>query len=210
MRHHTDSTLESAPLTTHEHVRFPNGDHVIVHTSPGGVQVTGMLGGEYVEYAGTARDAQEQARLLETDAPDALWTLPEGQARRIAAAMDGAAGIAAVEGVPWAGSSEDVDESGEDPAPERVALDGGHVDVDVIDQHVETTVTIKGRITLGIALTATEAARLGEALTGAARAAYTVQAAQIDLESVETVTDLWHRSRETGVPMAALLEGMGR
>lgn len=97
-----------------------------------------------------------------------------------------------------------------DSPSERVALDGGHVDVDVIDQHVETTVTIKGRITLGIALTATEAARLGEALTGAARAAYTVQAAQIDLESVETVTDLFLRSQETGLPMAALLEGMDR
>lgn len=94
MHNHTDSTLEGAPLTTHEHVHFPNGDHVIVHTSPGGVQVTGMLGGEYVEYAGTARDAQEQARLLEADAPDALWTLPTGQARRIAAAMSGAVEIA--------------------------------------------------------------------------------------------------------------------
>lgn len=59
----------------------------------------------------------------------------------------------------------------------RVALDGCHVDLDVIAQHVETTMTVGGRITLGIALTAAEAARLGEALTGAARAAYPVQAA---------------------------------
>lgn len=35
MRHSTDPTL-AAPLTTHEHVRFPNGDHVIVHSSPAG------------------------------------------------------------------------------------------------------------------------------------------------------------------------------
>lgn len=95
-------------------------------------------------------------------------------------------------------------------AQTRVALDGGHVDVDVIDQHVETTLTLNGRISLGIALTAAEAARLGEALTGAVRAAYAVQATQVDLEGVETVTDLLHRSQATGIPMTALLEGMDR
>lgn len=208
MRHDTDSTLEGAPLTTHEHVRFPNGDHVIVHTSPGGVQVTGMLGGEYVEYAGTARDAQEQARLLEGDAPDALWTLPEGQARRIAAAMSGAVGIATGEGVPWADSFEDEQQSGDDS--ERVSLDGGHADLEVIEQHVEVTVTLDERATIGLALSPVEARRIGDALTTAAHRAYVQQAAQIDLESVETVTDLFLRSQETGLPMAALLEGMDR
>lgn len=82
------------PLTTHENLRFEDGSHVIVHTSPGRVQVTGMIDGEYIEYAGTARDAQEQARLLETGAPDALWNLPAEQAHRIATAMSGAVDIA--------------------------------------------------------------------------------------------------------------------
>ena len=209
MHNDTDSTLEGAPLTTHKHVRFENGDHVIVHSCPGRVQVTGYVGGEWIEYAGTARDAREQAGLLEAGAADALWSLPTGQAARIASAMDGAAGIADGdgEGVPWADSPKDEDDV---LKPERVALDGGHADVEVIDQHVETTVTLDGRITLGIALAATEAARLGQALTSAARGAYAVQAAQIDLEGVETVTDLFSRSQATGIPAAALLEGMGR
>lgn len=97
-----------------------------------------------------------------------------------------------------------------DSPSQRVALDGGHVDVDVIDQHVEATVTVGGRISLGIALTAAEAAQLGEALTSAARAAHSVQAAQIDLEGVETVVDLYRTAQATGVPMSALLEGMDR
>ncbi|OFT58157.1 hypothetical protein HMPREF3159_07995 [Brachybacterium sp. HMSC06H03] len=113
--------------------------------------------------------------------------------------------------MPWPDSPAD----GEGVRPmdspaQRVALDGGHVDVDVIDQHVETTVTINGRITLGIALTAAEAARLGEALTSAARAAYAVQAAQIDLEGVETVTDLYRTAQATGLPAAVLLEQAAR
>lgn len=198
------STLEGAPLTTHEHLRFPNGDHVIVHTSPGGVQVTGMLGGEYVEYAGTARDAQEQARLLEGDAPDALWSLPEGQAHRIAAAMSGAAGIATGEVVPWADSLEDEQQSGD--GTERVALDGGHADVDVIDQHVEVTVTLGERATIGLPLSTGEARKIARALMGAAHRAEVARAMQVNLSGVHTVTDLFNAAQDTGVPASALVE----
>jgi adenosine/AMP kinase len=201
---HSPGPHDAIDLTTHEHVRFPNGDHVIVHTTPGGVQVTGMLDGEWIEYVGTARDAMEQARLLRSEAPDALWSIPFEQADRIASAMFGAGGRARLALRP------DLSPGAGEYSSERVALDGGHVDVDVIDQHVETTVTINGRITLGIALTPAEATRLGEALTGAARAAHVVQAAQIDLEGVDTVTDLFLRSQETGIPAGALLEGMGQ
>lgn len=89
---------------------------------------------------------------------------------------------------------------------ERIALDGGHADLEVIDQHVEVTVTLGGRATIGLALSPAEAARIGSALTAAAHRAHVAQAAQIDLEGVETVTDLWRRAAETGVPASALIE----
>lgn len=85
-------------LATHEHVRFDNGDHVIVRGTPGEVQVTGTLNGEHVEYAGGSRDALEQATLLETGAPDAPWRLPADRAQRIASAIVGAAGSASADG----------------------------------------------------------------------------------------------------------------
>ena len=202
MHQHTDTIT-----TTHEHVKFEDGSHVIVHTYPGHVQVTGYLGGEWIEYTGTVRDAREQARLLEVDAPDALWPLPVEQARRIASAMDGAAGIAEDEGVPWADSPED---EGNVITSERVALDGGHADIDVPGEHVELTVTIGARASIGLALSPLEARRIGEALTVAAHRAHVAQAAQIDLEGVETVTDLFRRSEATGIPASALFEGMDR
>lgn len=202
------STLEGASLTTHEHVRFPNGDHVIVHTLPGGVQVTGMVGGEYVEYAGSPRDAREQAQLLETDAPDALWSLPSAQARRIATAMDGAAGVAASQAVSEDDSPEcmGVGTVRTPNGSERVAMDGGHADVEAVETAVELTVTLAERAVLGIALSPAEARRIGEALVAAAHRAHVRQAAQVDLEGVETVTDLFHRSQATGIPTSALFD----
>lgn len=201
MDQHTDPQFR----TTHEHVKFPDGSHVIVHSSPGRVQVTGYVAGEWIEYAGPARDAQEQARLLDTEAPDALWTLPAAMAGRIATAMDGAVTAAHVE-APEDDSSESL------PAPtgsERIPLDGGHADLEVIDQHVEVTVTLGGRATVGLALSPVEADRIGTALRDAAHRAHTVQAAQVDLEGVETITDLWHRAQETGIPASALIEQVG-
>lgn len=88
----------------------------------------------------------------------------------------------------------------------RVALDGGHADIDVPGEHVEVTVTLGGRASIGLALSADEAAQIGAALTAAAHRAHVAQAAQIDLEGVETVTDLWRRAAETGVPASALIE----
>ncbi|MCT1653672.1 hypothetical protein [Brachybacterium muris] len=162
MTNTTRSILEDEFRTTHEHVRFPNGDHVIVHTSPGRVQVTGMLGGEYIEYAGTARDAREQARLLTIGAPDALWAVPDEYAARIGAAMDGAArGVDSPTGddnVPWADSPEDVHTA-------TVDLDGGTAVVEHTGDRVELTIRLGDRTVLGIALTHMEAANLGRALT---------------------------------------------
>lgn len=210
MDQHTDSPF----TTTHEHLRFDDGSHVIVHSSPGRVQVTGYVAGEWIEYAGTARDAEEQARLLEIEAPDALWTMPREQSHRIALAMAGAVGAADYHDgeVPEADSPEDLGgaEVRTPASSERVALDGGHADLEVIDQHVEVTVTIDGKVTIGLALSPAEASRIGEALRTAAHRAHVVQAAQIDLEGVRTVTDLLRRSRDTGVPVSALVEGIDR
>ena len=218
MTHHTES------LTTHEHVRFSDGDHVIVHSSPSGVQVTGMVGGDYIEYAGSVRDAREQAHLLETGAPDALWTLPDVKAGRIATAMLGAGievtpdeddrplgELAADPSVPSSVILGRLSEltgipTGDSHRSERVALDDGHADVDVIDKHVEVTVTIGGRVTVGLALSPDEATRIGKALTTAAHRANVIAAADLDLGDVETVTDLFRRSQHTGVPTAALIE----
>lgn len=61
-----------------------------------------------------------------------------------------------------------------------------------------------------LALSPVEARKIGDALVTAAHSAHVVQAAQIDLDGVETVTDLWHRSQETGVPASALIEQVGR
>lgn len=89
---------------------------------------------------------------------------------------------------------------------ERIALDGGHADIEVPGEHVELTVTLGGRATIGLALSPAEADQIGQALRDAAHRAHVEQAAQIDLEGVETVTDLWRRAAETGVPASALIE----
>src|SRR5699024_9086681 len=52
----------SQHLTSHESVKFPDGDHVIVHRSPYGVQVTGFLHGDWIEESWDHHAAQEQAR----------------------------------------------------------------------------------------------------------------------------------------------------
>ncbi|WP_420111529.1 hypothetical protein [Pseudactinotalea sp.] len=93
---------------------------------------------------------------------------------------------------------------------ERVALDGGHADVDVPGEHVELTVTIGGRASTGLALSPLEARRIGAALTAAAHRAHVAQAAQLHLEGVETVTDLFRHAQASGIPAGALLEGMDR
>lgn len=196
--------MSSEFTTTHEHLRFADGSHVIVHSSPGRVQVTGDVAGEYIEYAGTARDAMEQARLLEVEAPDALWTMPREKSHRIASAMFGAGGHARLAMRP------DLSGGADENTSERVALDGGHADIDVPGEHVELTITIGARSSIGLALSPLEARRIGEALTTAAHRAEVTQAAQLHLEGVETVTDLFLRSQETGIPAGALLEGMDR
>lgn len=63
---------------------------------------------------------------------------------------------------PWADSPEDVDEGRESST--RVALDGGHADVDVFEDRVEVTIRLGGRSVLGIALSHMEAANLGRAI----------------------------------------------
>jgi hypothetical protein len=150
---------------THEHVKFDDGDHVIVHSTPGGVQITGYLDGEWIEYAGSARDAAEQARLIETSAPDALWAMDRERARRIASAIDGAVVAATLDAIPEADSPEDVTEDEVHEKHERVALDGGHADVDVFTDRIEVTIRLGGRSVLGIALSHMEAANLGRAIS---------------------------------------------
>lgn len=92
------------------------------------------------------------------------------------------------------------------PSSERIAMDGGHADVESVETAVELTVTLAERAVLGIALSPTEARRIGEALVSAAHRAHVAQAAQMDLEGVETVTDLFRRSQESGIPASALVE----
>lgn len=93
---------------------------------------------------------------------------------------------------------------------QRVPLDGGHADIDVPGEHVEVTVTLGARAVLGLALSPIEARKIGEALTAAAHLAHVTQAAQLDLEGVDTVTDLFRASQETGVPASALIEQVTR
>ncbi|MGP5640780.1 hypothetical protein ACTXPS_15210 [Brachybacterium tyrofermentans] len=89
---------------------------------------------------------------------------------------------------------------------ERVALDGGHADVETVETAVELTMVLGARTALGIALSPTEARRIGEALVSAAHRAHVAQAAHVDLEGVDTVTDLFRRSQEIGIPASALVE----
>ena len=70
--------------------------------------------------------------------------------------------------IPEADSPEDVDAPHESST--RVALDGGHADVDVFSDRVEVTIRLGGRSVLGIALSHMEAANLGRAISSPAGA----------------------------------------
>lgn len=99
------------------------------------------------------------------------------------------------------------------PAParsQRIALDGGHVDLDGEGEHVELTVRLGGRIALGVALSADEAARVADALATAARRAQAAQVAASDLADVRTVGDLFERAQAVGVPASVLVEAAQR
>ena len=70
-------------------------------------------------------------------------------------------------------ASRPVDRSPDDVIQEnstRVALDGGHADVDVFSDRVEVTIRLGGRSVLGIALSHMEAANLGRAIASPAGA----------------------------------------
>ena len=65
-------------------------------------------------------------------------------------------------------ASRPVDRSPDDVIQEnstRVALDGGHADVDVFTDRVEVTVRLGDRTVLGLALSHVEAANLGRAIS---------------------------------------------
>ena len=193
MHNHTDSTP-----TTHEHVRFPNGDHVTISVeTPGYVDVEGHLAGEDVGMSLRSDVAAEDGRLLTIGAPDALWTTDRERNRRIGDALIAAASLA----------QSLVDHA---DTSERVALDGGHADVDLIDQHVELTVTLGARATIGLALSTGEARKIAHALMGAAHRAEVSRAMRLNLSGVETVTDLFNTAQDTGVPASALVEVIGR
>ena len=70
--------------------------------------------------------------------------------------------------IPWADSPEDVDAPHESST--RVALDGGHADVDVFTDRIEVTIRLGGRSVLGIALSHMEATNLGRAIASPAGA----------------------------------------
>ena len=69
---------------------------------------------------------------------------------------------AKIDATPLADSPEDVDAPHESST--RVALDGGHADVDVFTDRIEVTIRLGGRSVLGIALSHMEAANLGLAI----------------------------------------------
>lgn len=94
----------------------------------------------------------------------------------------------------------------------RIPLDAGWADLDVTDAALEVTIRFSGRAVLGLALSADEARRLGEALTTAAE---TIPLALSDndraaLDACHTVTDLLAISRRTGVPMGRLVGEVAR
>ena len=87
-----------------------------------------------------------------------------------------------LDAIPEADSPEDVDAPHESST--RVALDGGHADVDVFTDRVEVTIRLGGRSVLGIALSHMEAANLGRAIASPDGA---------------TTGDLFHLADELGV-----------
>lgn len=72
----------------------------------------------------------------------------------------------------------------------RVALDGGHADVDVFSDRVEVTIRLGGRSVLGIALSRMEAANLGRAIASPDGA---------------TTGDLFHLADTLGVDAAEIM-----
>lgn len=88
--------------------------------------------------------------------------------------------------IPWADSPEDVTHESSD----RIALDGGHADVDVFSDRVEVTIRLGDRSVLGIALSHMEAANLGRAIASPHGA---------------TTGDLFHVADELGVDASTIL-----
>lgn len=95
---------------------------------------------------------------------------------------------AKVETSPLADSPEDVDVIHEHHS--RVALDGGHADVDVFSDRIEVTVRLGDRTVLGLALSHMEAANLGRAIASPDGA---------------TTGDLWHLADTLGVDAGDIL-----
>ena len=75
---------------------------------------------------------------------------------------------AKIDATPLADSPEDVDAHQESST--RVALDGGHADVDVFTDRIEVTIRLGDRTVLGIALSHMEATNLGRAIASPAGA----------------------------------------
>ena len=99
---------------------------------------------------------------------------------------------AKIDATPLADSPEDVDAHQENST--RVALDGGHADVDVFSDRVEVTIRLGGRSVLGIALSHMEAANLGRAIASPDGA---------------TTGDLFHVADTLGVDAGAVLRLRG-
>lgn len=173
----------AAPVAIYtESVRFEDGSHfTLTVEDPNYVEVRGRHEGEDFDISLRADAAEDEADLLlDGNAPDAMWTLPPGRARRLGNALTGAA-VAARHAIP-----EDVTHESSD----RIALDGGHADVDVFSDRIEVTVRLDDRTVLGIALTHMEAAALGRAIASPHGA---------------TTGDLFHVADELGVDASSIL-----
>ncbi|PZP17079.1 MAG: hypothetical protein DI611_03950 [Brachybacterium faecium] len=156
--HHV-ATVDLGPRGTTERITFPDGDHLTISVEdPGYVDVDGHIEGEDVGMSLRSDVALEDGRLLTIGAQDALWTRDRERNRRIGDALIAAASLART-------LADHADTS------QRVALDGGHADVDLIDQHIEVTITLGDRATIGLALSTGEARKIAHALMGAAHRA---------------------------------------
>ena len=77
----------------------------------------------------------------------------------------------------------------------RVALDGGHADVDVFTDRIEVTIRLGGRSVIGLALSHMEASNLGRAIASPAGA---------------TTGDLFHLADELGVNAGEIMRLQNR
>ena len=168
MHHDTRTPTPASPLdavgserTNDGVIEFEDGAVLDVSSGHGLVHLTARHDdGHGIAVTFTAREAREHADALENGTGDALWTMDPARARDTAQTLREAARRASDDN-PEADSRDDVVHE----SHARVALDGGHADVDVFTDRIEVTVRLGDRTVLGIALSHVEAANLGRAIS---------------------------------------------